>query len=199
MQLDFNSGVLAIAAIGGLAAMLISGFKIFRSKTQSRGATALWIVVGLFGVALIVWTVNRVYSAAEARLGSASGAGTAAGETTSSAHPDLVFIATSALLTCVTPSEPTDLPDGANASIEQMRAARTTIIAYDAATTAYINCVDSTVNDITQRYQGAASASNLEALKSLAVKMHNEAVEKDQVVAERMNQQIRVFKAKHGP
>ena len=199
MQLDFNNGILAIAAIGGLAAMLISGFKIFRNKTPSRGATALWILVGLFGVALIVWTVNRVYSAAEARLGSASGAGTAAGETTSSAHPDLVFIATSALLTCVTPSEPTDLPDGVNASIEQMRAARTTIIAYDAATTAYINCVDSTVNEITQRYQGAASASNLEALKSLAVKMHNEAVEKDQVVAERMNQQIRVFKAKHGP
>ena len=199
MQLDFNNGILAIAAIGGLAAMLISGFKIFRNKTPSRGATALWILVGLFGVALIVWTVNRVYSAAEARLGSASGAGTAAGETTSSAHPDLVFIATSALLTCVTPSEPTDLPDGANASIEQMRAARTTIIAYDAATTTYINCVDSTVNDITQRYQGVASASNLEALKTLAVKMHNEAVEKDQVVAERMNQQIRVFKAKHGP
>jgi hypothetical protein len=199
VQLDFNSGVLAIAAIGGLAAMLISGFKIFRNKAPSRGATALWILVGLFGVALIVWTVNRVYSAAEARLGSTSGAGTAAGETASSAHPDLVFIATSALLACVTPSEPTELPDGANASIEQMRTARTTIIAYDAATTTYTNCVDSTVNDITQRYQGVASASNLEAVKSLAVKMHNEAVEKDQAVAERMNQQIRIFKAKHGP
>jgi hypothetical protein len=33
---------------------------------------------------------------------------------------------------------------------------------------------------------------------SLGVTLHNAAVDRDRAVAERLNQQIRIFKAKHG-
>ena len=59
----------------------------------------------------------------------------------------------------------------------------------------YSNCVDSTVNDVMRRYAGVASASDLQTLKSLGIKLHNSALDKDQALANRLNQQIRVFKA----
>ena len=80
-------------------------------------------------------------------------------------------------------------------------ARRAPAIAFDAATTAYNQCVDSTVNDGVQRYAGvsvATSSSSLEILKALGTRLHNAAVEKDQTLANRMNQQIRIFKARHG-
>jgi hypothetical protein len=49
-----------------------------------------------------------------------------------------------------------------------------------------------------RQYRGAASASNLQTLKTLGINLHNAAVDKDQALANRMNNQIRIFKAKRG-
>lgn len=204
MQPDFNSAILVIGAIAVLAALVMGGLRLFGNKTQTLAATTFWILMGVSGVAAVIWGITRTHLGAEALPDGTSKTAIAASRTTapttnsgdgSAAQPDLVLIATSEFLACVVPLESTGVPDGATASFGQMQAARATVIAYDAATTAYSNCVDSTVNDVVRRYAGVASTSDLQTLKSLGIKLHNSAVDKDQALANRLNQQIRVFKA----
>jgi len=128
----------------------------------------------------------------------ASNASAAEG-TSPPAQPDQVLLATSAFLDCLLPAEPTDIPDGANASFDQMRSARTSVMAYDAATNAYLNCVDSIGRDLTHQNHVVTSPSNYETLKSIAVRLHNVAVDRDRAVADRLNRQIRIYKANHAP
>jgi len=225
MPHDFASGILIVGAIGALAGVYMAGRKLFGKKNQSVPSTVLRVLVGLLGLASVLWILSRPHFSATAShdsthnpgitargttstpnpIGELNGSATqsdpdsaasAPGETSRPAQPDMVLIATPAILACTVPVEPTDVPDGANATIEQMRAMRTLVITYDAATTAYINCVDSAMNDVMQQYRGVASASNLQTLKTFGVKTHNAAVDKDQALANRMNQQIRLFKAK---
>jgi hypothetical protein len=103
-------------------------------------------------------------------------------------------------LACVVPAEPTTaVPDGTTATLEQMRAARASVFAYDAATAAYNKCVDSTVSDGLHHYEGvSAPGASVQILKALGERLHNAALEKDQRLANRMNQQIRIFKGRHG-
>jgi hypothetical protein len=228
MQHEFANGILVIGAIGVLAGAYMAGRKLFGNKTQSVANTILWFLVCLFSSAAVVWVLVWPHFSATAPYDSthnpgitpsgttspnnpigepsatatqplADSAAAVSGEPSRPAQPDLVLIATSAILACAVPVEPTEIPDGANATIEQMRAMRTLVITYDAATTAYIKCVDSAVNDVTREYRGVASAANLQTLRTFGVKMHNAAVDKDQALANRMNQQIRLFRAKHAP
>jgi hypothetical protein len=227
MHHDFASGILVIGAIGVLAGAFMAGRRLFGKKTQSVASTILWILVGLFGLASVLWILAWPHVSATAPYESASKSGISASGTSSPTNPtsgpngpapqsvpdsavsapggtshpeqpDLVLLATSAILYCAVPLEPTDIPDGASASIEQMHAVRTSVFAYDAATTVYIRCVDSTVNEVMRQYRGVASASNLQTLKTLGINLHNAAVDKDQALANRMNKQIRIFKAKRG-
>jgi hypothetical protein len=110
-----------------------------------------------------------------------------------------VIVADTAFTACVVPTAPSELPDGATASFDAMRAARTAVTAYDSATTAYLNCLDTTAEQLAQQRQGAGAAAGLQALRSLQVSLHNTAVDTDHAVAERLNQQIRIYKAKHAP
>lgn len=112
-------------------------------------------------------------------------------------RPDVVFSADTAFVDCAVPVEPAGIPDGATATIEQMRTAHAGVAAYDAATTAYVSCVDSAASRFAQQYRDVASKPNLQAVGTLAVTMHNAAVEKDRALADRLNRQIRVFKARH--
>jgi hypothetical protein len=226
MPHELANGILVIAAIGVLAGAYMAGRKLFGNKTQSVASTILWLLVALFGLAAVVWILGGPHFSARVPydgthnpgitssgttspinpIGEPSGSATqplpesaapVSGEPSRQGQPDLVLIATSAILACAVPVEPTDIPDGANATIEQMRAMRTLVITYDAATTAYIKCLDSAVNDVTREYRGVASASNLQSLRTFGVKKHNAAVDQDQALANRMNQQIRLYKSKH--
>jgi hypothetical protein len=110
-----------------------------------------------------------------------------------------VFAAHSAFDGCVAPAQPMLIPDGATASMDQMRAARAAVAAYDSATNDYNKCLDAATANTAQQDQGAASPAIVRAVNALGVEMHNAAVEKDQALAARMNQQIRIYKARHSP
>jgi hypothetical protein len=192
MQLDFNSAILLIGAIAVLAALLMGGLRLFGNKFQSTTAAVLVVLLGLSGAASVVWVLTQAHPVAR------SSADVTTRAATTPMQPDPLLTATSAFLACVVPIEPAGIPDGATASIEQMRAARARVFDFDAATAAYNNCLDSTVNDGMQQYTGvAASTPYLQILKSLGNRLHNAALEKDQTVANQMNQQIRIFKARH--
>lgn len=200
MQFDSNIAILSLAAIAVLAALIMIGLRLFGKKPESRGLTILWVLIGVAAAATIIFVVNRpqiVIAAAPDAVSNTATTPNADGATVT--HTDPLIMVSSSFLACVVPVEPSAVPDGATATSQQMVAARASVLAYDAATTAYLKCVDSVVDDGTQRYAGVADTEfNLRILKALGDRLHNAALDKDQVLANQMNQQIRVFKAKHG-
>jgi NaMN:DMB phosphoribosyltransferase len=161
--------------------------------TQSRAVAITWIAAGLLGVACLVWTLWR------ARAGSATHIAVATVQSpTPASQPDPLLTADLAFNDCAVPAQPTELPDGATASMQQMQQAHAAVTAFDAATNVYLKCVDASVSRVAQQDQGAASSASVRLVDSLGVTLHNAAVDRDRAVAERLNQQIRIFKAKHG-
>jgi hypothetical protein len=198
MQLDFNDALLAIGAIAVLAALLVGGLWLFGKKSPSMVAISLLVLLGVSGAALAIWVVTQTHLIAEVSPDASAQVTTTAHQSALPTQPDPLLTATSEFLACAVPIEPGAVPEGATASLEQMRAARASVFAFDAATAAYNKCVDSTVNDGVQRYAGVSSPdSSVQILKALGDRLHNAALEKDQALANRMNQQIRIFKARH--
>jgi hypothetical protein len=104
--------------------------------------------------------------------------------------------ASSALQACPVSTAPA-VPDGATASAEQMAAAHSAFQAYDAATNSYAKCVDSAIARITKQFAGVASGSDLQSLNTLGVRAHNTAIEQEQALADKFNEQIRLYKVRH--
>ncbi len=150
----------------------------------------------MFALACAAWLLTRPHVGTHAQADRGNPAPSAA--PVAAAQPDVVLSAQSVFVACTVPAEPGDIPDGATATLEQMRSAHAGVSAYDAATTAYIHCLDSTASQFAQQYQDVASKPKLQAVTTLAVTLHNAAVEKDRALADRLNRQIRVFKARHG-
>jgi len=109
---------------------------------------------------------------------------------------DVVRRASSELSACPAFTAP-PLPNGTTASLEQMSAARATFQAYDAATNAYVACVDSTVDRVARQFAGTATEADIRALKSFRVRAHNEAIDQEQAIADQLNAQVRAYKARH--
>jgi hypothetical protein len=89
------------------------------------------------------------------------------------------------------------MPDGARASREQMVEATSAFKAYDTATVAYTHCVDAAVERLAGQYAGVASAADIQNLKAFGISAHNTAVDQEQALADRLNEQVRIYKGKH--
>jgi hypothetical protein len=91
----------------------------------------------------------------------------------------------SAQADCMLPPPPSKIPDGANASQQEMLNAMMTLKQYDGDVSVYLKCLEfeSRQNRI---------PPSLRDLK------HDAAVAQLQEVADKFNQQVRVFKSKHG-
>jgi hypothetical protein len=114
-------------------------------------------------------------------------------------HPDgldLVQTASAAFLACAAPIEPERLPDGANAPREQMIAAHNAVKAFDSATGSYNDCLKSIAEQLTKQYGGVASQAALTGVTRLHAKLHNAAVDRDEVLANRFNEELRAYKAR---
>jgi hypothetical protein len=196
MQSDFNIAVLCVGALCLLAAVLVGGRRMFAGKTQSLAAKTTWIAAALLGVACLVWALWREHVESSPRVSAAAVLETPTPNPAS--QPDPVLTADVAFNNCVLPPQPTDLPDGATASMQQMQRAHAAVTAYNEATNTYLKCVDAAVGRVAQQDQRAASSGSLRLVDSMGVTLHNAAVDKDQALADRFNQQIRIFKAKHG-
>lgn len=86
---------------------------------------------------------------------------------------------------CTLPPAPSKIPDGATASEQEMIAAMNTLKEYNGDVSAYLKCLDYEVK------QNRMAASVRDA-------KNNSAVTELQAVADKFNQQVRVFKSKHG-
>jgi hypothetical protein len=86
---------------------------------------------------------------------------------------------------CTLPPPPSKIPNGATASEQEMIAAMNTLKEYNGDVSAYLKCLDYEVK------QNRMAASVRDA-------KNDSAVSELQSVADKFNQQVRTFKAKHG-
>ena len=102
---------------------------------------------------------------------------------------------------CTYPTAPDSIPDGNTATLEQMVAAQKAVKKFDEEIGAYTAClklesdaalaqVDSGSDDAKQKEE------RKKELERMQVQKHNAAVEADEALATRFNEQLKVFKAK---
>jgi hypothetical protein len=97
---------------------------------------------------------------------------------------------------CSYPKAPESLPDGATATLEQMVAAQKAVKQFDQEITAYTNCIK-LEHDSTLSTEGEKMSDEQKAeMSRVQVQKHNAAVEEDEALAQRFNEQVKVFKAK---
>ncbi|MGH8219841.1 MAG: hypothetical protein ACREUT_14950 [Steroidobacteraceae bacterium] len=86
---------------------------------------------------------------------------------------------------CTLPPPPSKIPNGSTASEQEMLAAMNTLKEYNGDVSVYLKCLDYEVKQ-------NRMASSLRDVKN------NSAVTELQSIADKFNQQVRAFKAKHG-
>jgi|SRR6185437_16695531 hypothetical protein len=105
---------------------------------------------------------------------------------------------------CSYPPAPDHLPDGRTATMPEMVAAQKTVKEYDVAINAYLACIklehDDTISKLPQPKQGEKPTPEqkkaIDDLDRVEVQKHNAAIDQDHAVADRFNEQVRVFKSR---
>jgi len=97
---------------------------------------------------------------------------------------------------CTYPAVPGKLPDGATATLDEMLAGQKTVKEYDAAIKAYVDCID---KELDQKIASAGDQLKPEQkadMQKVEAQKHNAAIDQLQGVADRFNEQVKVFKAR---
>lgn len=110
------------------------------------------------------------------------------------------LIAGPAQADCSYPPPPDKLPDGNTATLEEMVAGQKAVKEYDKAINAYMACIklehDGAVSKIGDKPTPDQKKA-LEDMDRVEIQKHNAAVDQLQSVADRFNEQVRVYKAKN--
>ncbi len=208
MPPEVRIGLLVVGAVLVLAALVTLALRVPRTVR---------VLLGLFGVGLLAWGITlqlltpagpaasspapaSAPVAASPPAPSAPASGT--GPTTAPpSRPDLTLLASSAFADCGKPEDPAAPPNGTSASKAQMLAAQQKMKAYDAGVSAYTKCVDAAASRLVTQYQGLVPISEINAVRALDVRVHNDAVDQDTKLVGQFNQQLRIFLARqqHSP
>jgi hypothetical protein len=100
---------------------------------------------------------------------------------------------------CSYPAPPEKLPDGNTATMDDMVTAQKAVKEYDKAVTAYLSCIKLERDDAIAKAGEKPTPEQKKALEDMdrvEIQKHNAAVDQDQSIADRFNEQVRVFKAK---
>lgn len=187
---DLRIAALALGVLLCLAAIL-SGVILRNAARTAPGEFGRWAIAAS-GVALMAWAMAS-YHASRPQL---AGEVALRAPAVSVSARELVGIAATALEACPLPTAP-PVPHSAQTSREQMEAARSAFAAYDAATNAYMQCVDATIARTSQRFAGVASEPDLQALNTFGARAHNGAIEQEKAVVDQFNTEVRAYNAKH--
>jgi hypothetical protein len=96
--------------------------------------------------------------------------------------------------TCIYPRAPDKLPDGATATYDEMVAGQKVVQQFNEDINAYNSCLDLELADLAK--SGAYDENRLQELRVIQAKKNNAAVDEVQAIADRFNEQLRVFKAR---
>ena len=100
----------------------------------------------------------------------------------------------SAQATCIYPRAPEQIPDGKTATYDEMVTAQKAVQLFNEDVTAYNACLDMEMASLEQ--SGQFDADRLSELRAMQAKKNNAAVDEVQAVADRFNEQLRIFKAR---
>ena len=107
------------------------------------------------------------------------------------------FAASPVFADCTAPTPPQSIPDGNTATLQQMLAGKKAVGDFNTATNAYLDCLKN-------EHQAALAAAGPKVSDDEKAKLdkaetdkHNKAVDQLQKIADRFNEQIRVYKAKN--
>ena len=98
---------------------------------------------------------------------------------------------------CPYPTAPTKLPDGASATLEEMIAGQKAVQAYEKAINEYNACIDKALDDAIAKGGDNLKPEQKAEMQKLEAQKHNAAVDQLQGVADRFNEQVKIFKARN--
>ena len=107
-----------------------------------------------------------------------------------------LLLATAANAECTYPKEPSNMPDGATATQDQMVEGMKAVKEYNSSVTVYLSCLEEEMNARVEAAGPDAPAEQIEQIKAIHTKRHNAAVEALEQQAARFNEQVKVFKAR---
>ncbi len=103
--------------------------------------------------------------------------------------------ATTAAAACIYPRPPESLPDGLNATYDEMVQGQAKVKAFDADVTAYNACLQMEMEMLLAGNPDLDDARRAE-IAAMYAKKNNAAVDEVQAVADRFNEQLRAFKSR---
>jgi hypothetical protein len=97
---------------------------------------------------------------------------------------------------CPYPPSPDKLPDGATATLQDMLAGQKAVADYNKAVNEYVACIDKEVDDAITKAGDKIKPEQKTDMQRVETQKHNAAIDQLQSVADRFNEQVKVFKAK---
>jgi hypothetical protein len=97
---------------------------------------------------------------------------------------------------CPYPAAPTNLPDGRTATMEDMLAGQKTVKDYQKSIDVYVACIDKELDDKIAQGGDSLKPQQKTDLQKMEAQKHNAAVDQEQTVADRFNEQVKAFKAR---
>jgi hypothetical protein len=97
---------------------------------------------------------------------------------------------------CPYPAAPAKIPDGATATLEEMLAGQKAVKEYEKAINDYNACIDKALEDEIAKRGDQLKPQQKTDMQKIEAQKHNAAVDQLQSVADRFNEQIKVYKAR---
>ena len=96
----------------------------------------------------------------------------------------------------ILPQDAPKIPDGATATLEDMVAGQKAVGEYQKAINDYTACIDKEVEDNIAKAGDKLKPKDKEKMQQVEAQKHNAAVDQLQSVADRFNEQVKVYKAR---
>jgi hypothetical protein len=97
---------------------------------------------------------------------------------------------------CPYPAAPTNRPDGRTATMEDMLAGQKAVKEYQKSIDVYVACIDKELDDKIAAGGDSLKPQQKTDLQKMEAQKHNAAVDQEQSVADRFNEQVKAFKAR---
>ena len=97
---------------------------------------------------------------------------------------------------CPYPAAPDKIPDGATATLQDMLAGQKAIGDYNKAVNEYVACIDKEVEAAIAKAGDKIKPEQKADMQRVETQKHNAAIDQLQKVADRFNEQVKVFKTK---
>jgi hypothetical protein len=97
---------------------------------------------------------------------------------------------------CTYPPPPGKIPDGRTATLKEMVDGQKAVTDYDAAINEYVRCLDTETTDAIAKAGDQLTEKQKEEMQRISVQKQSAAIDQDNSISARYNEQVRIFKGK---